>query len=233
MNIADAFNQTAESYDGLRKQLIPCFDLFYQTVIDLIPDQQEPLRILDLGAGTGLLSEKILQKFPHYKIDLVDCAAQMLDQAKLRIGEKENVRFINGDYITQMLPGEYDLIVSALSLHHCSVAQLNMVYSKIYNGIVAGGRFINADQQLGVNESIEKQYQQHWLNAIKQNDCTEAQIAAAVDRTGFDKTQTLSVQFNLLEAKGFAAVNCWFQHFRFVVYSADKPKQPLVSRPQI
>jgi len=234
LTITDVFNQSADSYDSSRKQIIPCFDLFYQTVVDLMPDKgDDELRVLDLGAGTGLLTEKILGRYPHYKVDLVDIAGNMLDQAKLRLGENENIRYINGDYIGQMLPGEYDVIVSALSLHHCSVAQLNMVFSKIYHALVAGGKFINADQQLGINDAIEQCYQQHWMNAMKHNGCSDAQITSAIERSGFDKTEPLSVQINLLEAKGFSPVTCWFQHFRFVVYSADKPENPLVSRPVV
>jgi len=54
----------ASEYDLSRRRLIPCYDLFYATAADLaawsikVPSPA----ILDLGAGTGLLSEFVIQK---------------------------------------------------------------------------------------------------------------------------------------------------------------------------
>jgi trans-aconitate methyltransferase len=41
--------------------------------------------ILDLGAGTGLLSEFIMQKFPSASLTLLDESAEMLSKAQLRL----------------------------------------------------------------------------------------------------------------------------------------------------
>src|SRR5436190_957122 len=51
------FDHATADYDRTRRLYIPCFDDFYGTALALIPYQSdEPFNILDLGAGTGLLS---------------------------------------------------------------------------------------------------------------------------------------------------------------------------------
>ena len=54
----------ASEYDVSRRRLIPCYDLLYATAADLAAHSinvPSPT-ILDLGAGTGLLSEFVMQK---------------------------------------------------------------------------------------------------------------------------------------------------------------------------
>ena len=61
----ERFNATAEEYDSRRRILIPCFDDYYETMVNFLSTViPEPKSILDLGAGTGLLSKFWLN---HYK----------------------------------------------------------------------------------------------------------------------------------------------------------------------
>lgn len=222
--IGDSFNRTAVKYHTLRRKYINCFDLFYGTLLDLLPRElDEASRVLDLGAGTGLVAELVRGQFPECCIDLQDVAEGMLAQAKQRLGENDKTRYLYGDYLRQPLPEGYDVIVSALSLHHCSAAQLNMVFSKIFRSLKPGGVFINADQHLGINAQMEDIFHAQWLSKASVNGCTSQELDEALDRMKFDKTQPLSVQLNLLEAKGFEQVHCWFKYFRYCVYSGVKP----------
>ncbi|WKL01736.1 hypothetical protein Q0F98_35615 [Paenibacillus amylolyticus] len=55
-SVKQLFDKVAQDYDVQRKQLIPCFDDFYGIALDLMESPLDSPRILDLGAGTGLLS---------------------------------------------------------------------------------------------------------------------------------------------------------------------------------
>src|SRR3954468_9002425 len=86
-NAAAAFDAQAGDYDAPRRRLIPPFDAFYGTAVDalgLIPGG--PKRVLDLGAGTGLLSAFVADAFPRAELTLLDGSAAMLDRARERLG---------------------------------------------------------------------------------------------------------------------------------------------------
>ena len=58
MNIEEKFNIIAKEYDVNRKNFIPCFDDFYGNATKMITSNIDvPKLVLDLGAGTGLLTE--------------------------------------------------------------------------------------------------------------------------------------------------------------------------------
>jgi tRNA (cmo5U34)-methyltransferase len=72
-SIKDAFDSISHNYDRARRQLVPCFDKFYLAAIDLLPFEKEhEFEVLDLGAGTGLLSALIAFSFPRVSITMVD-----------------------------------------------------------------------------------------------------------------------------------------------------------------
>ena len=72
MNIETQFNLIAEEYDMNRKKFIPCFDDYYENVTKLITSNiPAPKRILDLGAGTGLLSYYWYKQCPESEYNLL------------------------------------------------------------------------------------------------------------------------------------------------------------------
>lgn len=78
----------ASNYEAPRRRLVPDFDLFYGTAADLAAIVAPPdARILDRGAGTGLLSAAIRHVLPGARLTLMDASAPMLDIARHRIGD--------------------------------------------------------------------------------------------------------------------------------------------------
>ena len=62
--ISDAFNNVAEKYDEQRRMLIPLMDIFYGTGAELVKINNNKGKILDLGAGTGLFTKYVIEKYP-------------------------------------------------------------------------------------------------------------------------------------------------------------------------
>ena len=85
MNIEQQFNLIAAEYDCNRRKFIPCFDDFYQnTTAFLAAHIAAPKRVVDLGAGTGLLTQFWFQSFPNAEYVLLDIAEEMLQVARKR-----------------------------------------------------------------------------------------------------------------------------------------------------
>src|ERR1700742_5215575 len=103
-NAAAIFNAQAEQYNATRRRLIPPFDAFYGTAVDALSlADGAPRRVLDLGAGTGLLASFIRQARPEIELTLTDGAAAMLDKARDLLGEA-GVSYVVAD-LDDELPG--------------------------------------------------------------------------------------------------------------------------------
>ncbi|MCY9662115.1 class I SAM-dependent methyltransferase [Paenibacillus chondroitinus] len=218
------FNEVAEKYDGQRRKLIPCFDDFYGTATSLVQPQTAAPRILDLGAGTGLLSSYILGQYPDAKLTLIDLSQGMLDIAKLRFGEMNaNLTIQAGDYTAFESDEPFDCVVSALSIHHLEDQAKQNLYARIFKLLKPGGIFVNADQVLGRSPFLDHLYRADWEAKIEATDLTREALQAAYERTKLDKMAPLDQQLAWLKASGFADVDCVYKYYNFVVMFAQKP----------
>ena len=224
MGVRTVFNNSAHEYDATRKQLIPCFDDFYGTALGLIATHPHPPgRILDLGAGTGLFSHLVSRIYPKAEYTLYDISDKMLDQAKKRFSNSDiTVNYVVKDYAKEPIKGTYDLIISALSIHHLSGTEKEILFHNLYNLLNDNGLFINADQVLGETPFIEQSYRSAWIKQVRQKGIGEADLDHALKRMKEDRMSTLSDQLNWLIKAHFSEVNCWYQNYSFVVYSGWK-----------
>ncbi|MCP4161353.1 MAG: class I SAM-dependent methyltransferase [Deltaproteobacteria bacterium] len=225
LSIKKGFDKVAKDYDIERKRLIPCFDDFYGASLELISSQKDDkIKVLDLGAGTGVFAGFVAELYPNAKFTLCDISDKMLDEAKKRFTETSiKVDFLVKDYSKEEIEGRFDLIISALSIHHLTDLEKENLFKKLFKNLNKGGLFVNADQVLGKNKSIDKIYRSMWLKQVKENGVTEEVLDAGLERMKEDKMSTLSDQLDWLKKAKYENVNCWYQNFNFVVYSGSKP----------
>src|SRR5215207_3475975 len=82
----EAFDAHAADYDALRRRLVPVFDEFYAAAIEALSAASRPLRrVLDVGAGTGLLSQFVRAALPDAELTLLDGSPAMLAAARERL----------------------------------------------------------------------------------------------------------------------------------------------------
>ena len=224
MSVQSVFDSYAGEYDAARRKLINCFDDFYAAAVDCIPfPDDRPLRILDLGAGTGLLSEMVASRFPEAHLTLVDIAPNMLEKARERLRRYgERFEFRTSDYALDPIEGRFDVIMSALSIHHLESDEKCRLFSHCHDALDEGGVFINADQARGVTPSVDRRYREKWIEEARANGLSEAELQAAFVRMREDRMSTLPFQLAALVEAGFLEVNCWYKNNSFVVYSGMK-----------
>ena len=218
------FGEAATGYDQARRQLVPPFDDFYGTVVESIPYEQDaPTRVLDLGAGTGLLSALVARAFPRARFTLVDVSPEMLEVARRRFAD-EPARFELRvmDYAWEPLLGEYEAVVSALSVHHLDGPEKRGLFHKVYGVLCDGGVFVNADQVLGPTPEIEARYREAWLRQVREKGVSEEDLCAALVRMEEDNMSTLDEQRVWLEEAGFRHIDCLYKNYSFAVYSGYK-----------
>ena len=96
--------------------------------------------ILEIGCGTGRLTELLLVHFPRVTIDAMDVSREMIDQARHRLSEHHRVRWFVSDLKTFDVPVSYRLIVSSSSMHWISPVEDGL--SRVADLLEADGELV-------------------------------------------------------------------------------------------
>jgi tRNA (cmo5U34)-methyltransferase len=214
----------ASEYDLSRRRLIPCFNLFYATAADLaartIGDLPSPA-VLDIGAGTGLMSEFVMQRVGKAALYLLDESVEMTAKALTRLEKFKPNLFIQS--MTEPLPEmKFNAVVSSVAIHHLAHEEKRELYRRIFHALAPGGVFVNAEQVLGETDWEENLYDEMHIGGARALGSDEEEICAARERMGYDKSATLTEQVMWLKEIGFAQAGTYFQWGRFAVFAGWK-----------
>ena len=219
--VKTAFNNAADNYDTNRKEIIPHMDVYYQTAVELTKKFNNP-SILDLGAGTGILTELLHQTHPQSRITLVDMSANMLDKAKNKFNNIDNFTYIEDNYLTMDLKENYDIIISSLSIHHLNDKEKYTLYRKIYQHLNNQGVFINADEVIAPTDTLEKLYVEKETTHLLKQDLTNDEKEEILYRRTLDTPSTLKDNLTWLDDIGYENVDVIYKYYRYFVLYGQK-----------
>jgi tRNA (cmo5U34)-methyltransferase len=176
--------------------------------------------VLDLGAGTGLLSAQVLAAHPAAEVVLFDGAPAMLERARATLGDR--ARYVEGDLGGPLPAGPWDAVVSALAIHHIADADKAALFARVYEGLRDGGIFVNAEQVAGPTPWLEALYERRQETAARALGATDEDWAGAQERMRHDRCATVGDQLDWLRDAGFADADCLFKDHRFAVLFARR-----------
>ena len=218
MSVEEQFNLIAREYDDNRRRFIPCFEDYYRSTTDFIAANiRIPDKIIDLGAGTGLLTRYWYEAFPQSEFLLVDIADEMLEVAKKRFAGLDNVSYLSADY-TGILPGKSaDAVISALSIHHLEDADKESLFAAVYDSLSDGGIFVNYDQFSAGSRCMNHWFDSYWENGLAQRGLTEHDIVLWKERRKLDRECSVEEEMSMLKRSGFREVKCVYTYQKFSV----------------
>lgn len=113
-----AFDEQASIYDeGMQgdhaRALYPCILEEARRAMEGIPVPS----VLDVGCGTGMLSERLLGAFPSCRLTGVDLSPAMVERARARLAGRAEVREADAERLP-FHDGAFDLVVCNDSFHH-------------------------------------------------------------------------------------------------------------------
>jgi len=98
--------------------------------------------ILELGIGTGETARRVLARHPDAQLVAIDSSAEMLERAHAVVPQAD----LRLAALQDPLPeGPFDLVVSALAVHHLDGPGKRDLFERIAAVLRPGGRFVLAD----------------------------------------------------------------------------------------
>lgn len=137
----ERFSRWAPTYDRhLLQRLI--FEPVQKTVLDLsAAEVPSPTAILDVGCGTGRLLRAADERFPGTRLEGIDAAEGMIEQARAS-GGRANFHLATAESIP-FPDAEFDLVFSTMTFHHWADQQKGI--AEIARVLKPGGRWVFAD----------------------------------------------------------------------------------------
>ena len=106
--VRDNFSRAADSYDDYAVVQ----DYMGQELLSQIEVENEINNILEVGAGTGLFTEKSITSFSNSEHLLVDISPAMINQCRQKFASQDNIDFLTADAEKLSLGSDFDLILS-------------------------------------------------------------------------------------------------------------------------
>ena len=102
---------------------------------------------VDIGAAQGDLAAQIALANPHLKGIGFDLApvGPIFEEYAEHLGVSDRVNFQPGDFFTEALPGNVDVITMGHILHDWNVDEKRMLVKKAYDALNPGGAFVVYD----------------------------------------------------------------------------------------
>lgn len=215
-------NWDPRTYDEPRRRLVPDFEAFYGTVAMLVEmTKAEGARVLDLGCGTGILSEFVLTRSPTASVTLFDQSSEMLEVATARL-QPYAITIAQGSFDESLPAGPFDAVISALAIHHLPDEQKARLIRRITATLADGGVLINADQVAGPPPWHADVYRAMHEKQARELGTSDAEWSAAVQRMSIDLYATVDWRLARFSEAGLCRCDTFFKRFGFAVMAGWK-----------
>ena len=172
--MSDLFQEKARDWDAndMRTQLSAAIG---GAILEHVP-LNDQMVVMDFGAGTGLLTSHVAPWVQS--IAAVDISESMLEKLIAKPELAGKVVAICQDIIQQPLMSTYDLIVSAMAMHH--VKDTAGLFSTFFTHLKPGGRIALADL-----DKEDGSFHEPGTEGVYHHGFSREDLEAVVARTGF------------------------------------------------
>jgi tRNA (cmo5U34)-methyltransferase len=141
------FSFNPDTFDALMATDVPAYARLQAAVAEAAGAAargggQPPLRLLELGTGTGETATHVLAAHPGAALIGIDASEPMLSRARIRLPDAD----LRVARLQDPLPdGPCDLVFSALAVHHLDADEKRNLFARIATALAPDGRFVLGD----------------------------------------------------------------------------------------
>lgn len=218
------YDQLSSSYSELISKCVPRYHEMLDNMFLYLPEDFKPKRILDLGCGTGNLTQKITEHFPEAEIDALDLSEDILTESRKRFSKIPNIRYIQANFKNMHLPpGSYDLVMSSIAIHHIEDPYKIKLYKEVYQALSKNGLFIFADQTRGITDDIYHKNISCWKEESLKLGSTEENWKMWMDhQDAHDFHSPVGWHLDQLKKAGFRKTDLLSKYLMWAVIWAEK-----------
>ena len=235
-----AWNEAdSATFRAIARVAVPRRDEMIAALVGAVPFAvDQPIRMVDLGAGDGLLAEALLARFDGATLTALDGSPSMRAAAGARLqrfGDRARVGafdIASLDWWDRMLGAH--VVVSSLSLHHVNDAKKQYLYKAAAERLAAGGAFFVADIVDPPTAAARALAADRW-DVLARQQAGEAGAPELFERFEAerwnhfrhpdpdDHPAALLHHLIRLRHAGFAHVDCWWADAGHAVFGGVKP----------
>lgn len=220
------FDREARQYDRTARASMPGYSELHWMLCRGIPFlPTRAFRVLELGVGTGTLTELLLSEFPHAQVTGIDLSPKMIARARTKLRRyRDRVELVPGP-LEEFRPEEYDAVVSALAIHHLTDPEKWSLYRRIHRSLPAGGYFGDGDDHLPEDPVFDTRFAQiagSEGRGPRGRGGWSSPQAVWHEHEKFDHPCTLTNETARLERAGFSHVGVPWRFFSQAVVWAYK-----------
>lgn len=196
--------------------------------------------VVDLGAGTGNLTRKLLRRYPRARLWALDGSSAMLGKARRALSRfGSRVRFLRRDFgradWSRGLP-PMDAAVSTGAVHHLDESGKSRLFAQVFRLLRPVGAVVVGDPVWPEDRALKSRNDRLWAMSMERRLGRLGRPSPGIDglvrwidetrRAEGDRPTSLDKQLAWLRRAGFEQVDCHWKHFGFAVFGGVKPGAP-------
>jgi SAM-dependent methyltransferase len=226
--------------DGVRSA-IPLADYQLEVMLAIIEKFELKVKaFLDVGCGDGILGRAILSEYPTARGVFFDFSDTMIEAARQKAPKNSRkLFFVSEDFGKPSWVksvsgyGDFDVIVSGLSIHHQEDERKREIYEEIFTLLAPGGLFLNLERVASPSPFLQHLFEEFFIDSLYKYhhslDPTKTREEIALDHYNSPLREAnilapVDTQCSWLREIGFKEVDCYLKIFELALFGGMKPK---------
>jgi tRNA (cmo5U34)-methyltransferase len=217
----------ADQYDELFVPHVHGYEAMHTMILTMLPFTAEDApRVLELGIGTGNLTQRCLQQWPHATLVGYDLSAEMLQRAQEKLAPfRARLHIYAGDISQTTFAGPFDAVISAIAVHHVPPRLKPILFHRLYAALRPGGVLVLGDAFQAATPALELKYRRMVTAEWQQSglDMAAYNTYRSLSRNSGGASTTVAAYLRWMRQAGLTNVECVWKYFSRGVVYGERP----------